>query len=99
MTIIISAITPSGIVMGGEGRRVATKAEDMKNAYDSKKKINYELVTDNSVKVHLIAGRYGLLYSGPCFTEQGWYIQNEINDFNRAVLLNMNKPGFDPRTV
>lgn len=96
MTIIISAVTPNGIVMAGEGRRITTKAEDLKDGYGSGKKINYELVTDNSIKVHLVAGRFGLLYSGPSFTEHGWYLQNEINEFNRVAQLNIkNQVGFN----
>lgn len=89
MTIIISAVTPAGIVMGGEGRCILTKAEEFIDGCDTAKKVDFEPITGNVEKVYHIAGRFGLAYSGPDFDGKGWCLQNEINEFDRIVRLNL----------
>ncbi|MEW6274953.1 MAG: hypothetical protein AB1556_07560 [Bacillota bacterium] len=89
MTIIISALTPGGIVMAGEGRCIRVEASEFTDGYNADKKFNFEPVTDNAEKIHLIADRFGLAYSGPDFNEKGWCLQNDINEFDRIVRLNL----------
>lgn len=76
MSIILTAVTGDGIVMAAESRTIKAPLAQVRGGYTSG--MTYELVTDSSDKVFLLAGRVGLAYSGPDFDEHGWYFNNEV---------------------
>ncbi|OPY59453.1 MAG: hypothetical protein A4E55_00223 [Pelotomaculum sp. PtaU1.Bin035] len=88
MTIVMSALTPGGIVMAGEGRAILAEKEDLCDGFRNPK-LNHGLLTDNEEKVFLIADKFGLMYSGPDSNDQGWCLRNEITEFDRIVRLNL----------
>jgi len=87
MTIVLSTLTPGGIVMAGEGRTIKVKTKDV-DFRDTDKKIDFEPLTDNTEKVHLIADRFGLAYSG-LGSYKEWCLHDTINEFNHIVRLNL----------
>lgn len=76
MSIIMTVVIPDAIVMASESRTIKASLAQVRNGY--RPGMTYELVTDNSDKVFLLAGRIGLAYSGPSFDESDWYFNNEV---------------------
>jgi hypothetical protein len=87
MTIVISALTPGGIVMAGDSRTIRVKTQNL-DFRDTDKKIDFEPSSDNTNKIFLIADRFGLAHSGTS-SSGDWCLQNTINEFDRIVRLNL----------
>lgn len=76
MTVILTVVTADGVVMGGDSRSIKTSLTQALNGYTPG--MTFQLATDSSDKIFLLAGRVGLAYSGPDFDEHGWYFNNEV---------------------
>lgn len=60
VTLCITTCVKDGIVMSSESREILATDSWMKNI----KSPDFEILSDNHPKVHLLAGKYGLCYSG-----------------------------------
>lgn len=97
MTICISVMTEAGIVLAGDGRSLQMQDIQNTNPRDTSQPLAFTIASDNEPKVHLIADRFAIAYSGVSNT-QGWCLQQSINELDRLMRLNVRtNRNFDPR--
>lgn len=81
MTIIMTAVSPGGIVLAGEGRAIAASKEEIEVGFQNNR-IDHDLHSDNEEKIYLLADKFGLAYSGFSFKLSGWNVQNDVNELD-----------------
>lgn len=99
MTICISVITQAGIVLAGDGRSINIKDPQNVNLRDTSQPLDFSIITDNQPKIHLVADRFAVAYSGFGYLQNwNWNLQQSINELDRLIRFNMrHNKAFDPR--
>lgn len=85
MTIIATTTVRDGIVMGSESREIRASAEWLKESYEHKNNSDFTVANESSPKTFILAGRYGLNYSGPADYLNNWCWAIELLEMQRLA--------------